>query len=437
MISTLLWAALGGIALLAEAVDPQVGMAVSQAGISLLAVVFGVAVFWRHGGRQISAAGLYSLATAIFVGLAGLYWWNQQGNGVSLGLHAATALAFFTNVLMYRLFWHGATYPQTVAPSEQAPVMWGIAAGTGVAGSSLALHLAGLDVGATFLSEVIFGGMAMLMVSLMSYRGARLGIAPICLAGGVIGVYALTVFTGYGRLLLVSLGLVALIPACLRLPGRTVKAGVITAIWPALVFLIYAREQFGIATYGQALDGTGSITEPLLDFGRLITLFGRGLLPLGDGSTLIVSALFFVPRALWPTKPLGFGALLTQILEPASTVPDLSLAAHLGGEWFYDFGYPGFVAMVLVIGWAIARLDRYAARRLSVPLTSRHAIVGLATAALLVAAIPDLEWVGTFTYWSRTGSRLAVPLILFLWVTYGKAGSQPASPLVAEFAGPR
>ena len=425
--SALIWSALGGIAILFGFVDPRFGPGLSELGISLLSAAFGLMVFWRHGGRQITAAGLYSLSSAVFVGMAGLYWWGQLGNDVSPGLRMATIVGFYANVGMHRLFWRHTAMPQSAPPTDLAAPQWGIVAGGGIASVALAMHIAGLDIGATFLTEIIFGSMALLVVSLLAHPGRRIGVVRLTLVSAVGALYALTVFTGYGRLLLVSLGLVAVIPACLRLPGHSVKAVVIAAIWPALAVLIAAREQFGVDTYGAALDGSGSVTQPLADFGRLLTLHDQGLLALGYGSTLVVSALFFVPRLLWPDKPDGFGAVLTQILEPDLVSIDQSLAAHLGGEWLYDFGYPGLFAMVLAMGWLLARLDLFVADRLGKPTTDRRAILALTAATLLLAGIPDLEWAGTFTYWSRTASRLAV-LVVLLLVAGRSASARAAAP---------
>jgi hypothetical protein len=435
--SAVLWAALGGIALLTESVDPRVGTATAQLGLSLLTVAFGLSVFWRHGGRQITAAGLFALATAVFVGAAGVYWWFQLGAGVPRGLLLATAVGYFSLVAMHQLFWRGCAVPQEPPPADAAVTRWGMAAGLAVAGPVLALHLAGLDVGATLTGEVIFGGMAVVIVSVLAHPG-RIGPTRLLVVGVVGGVYALTVFTGYGRLLLVSLGMVALVPACRRLPGHSVKVLVVAAVGPAMAALINAREQFGVATYGAALDGSGSITQPLADFGRIIDLYDHGLLGLGYGSTFLVSAVFFVPRLLWPGKPPGFGTVLTQILEPELLSIDQSLAAHLGAEWLYDFGWPGIAAMVLVMGWAIGRLDGFAADRLARPLVSRRSLIVAAAAVLLLAGIPDLEWAGTFTYWSRTASRLLVLLGLLLVATrtpVREAGR--SSPAAVGSAGPR
>lgn len=408
--STLIWAALGGCAVLAGAF----GAGVSQVALGLVTTAFGLTVFWRHGGRQVTAAGLYSLATAVFVGLAAVYWADVLGSAVPPSLRLATAVGFFANVAMHGLFWRHTEMPQQPPPTDAAASGWAIGAGGGVAGVALALHLAGFEVGATLLIEIIFGSMSLLMVGLLVHPGRRIGVVRLALVGGVVALYALTVFTGYGRLLLVALGLVAVVPACLRVPGRVVKALVVVLIGPALAVLISAREQFGVATYGAALDGSGSITQPLADFGRLLAMHDEGTLALGYGSTLVVTVLFFVPRALWPDKPPGFGAELTRILEPSLVSIDQSLAAHLGGEWLYDFGYPGLVAMVLVMGWLIARLDGFAATTLARPTTDRRAVLLLAAVALLLAAIPDLVWAGTYTYWSRTASRLLVLAVLFV-----------------------
>lgn len=435
--SALIWAALGGLAMLTESTDPLVGTGIAQFGVASLATVYGLLVFWRHGGRQVTAAGLYSLASAVFVGLAGLYWWAEQGSAVPRGLYLATAIGYFANLAMHRLFWHDPRPPQQPPPAALEPVRWAILAGGLVAGGALAMHLGGLSVGSILLSELIFGGMVVVMVAVLVHPATRVGrgVGPLRLAlvGLVVALYATTVFTGYGRLLLVSLGLAAAVPACVRLPGHTVKAMLLAAIGPALVVLTHAREQFGLATYGAELDGSGSVTLPLADFGRLIALHQHGLLDLGHGSTLLVSAIFFVPRAIWPDKPLGFGAELTRILDPQLVAIDQSLAAHLGGEWLYDFGYLGIPAMILVMGWAIGRLDRFAAARMHRPLTDRRAVLVLAAVVILLAGIPDLEWAGTYTYWSRTASRLVVPLALLLLSGRRPApgadpGARPASP---------
>ena len=64
-----------------------------------------------------------------------------------------------------------------------------------------------------------------------------------------------------------------------------------------------------------------------------------------------------VPRAVWPSKPVGFGAALTAFLEPSETVHNLNLAALSSGEWYFDFGWPGLFLMVLVLGWLVRWLD--------------------------------------------------------------------------------
>lgn len=418
---TMVWTALGAVALLIESGDARILTERSQLAMSLLALVFGVWVFWRHGGRQVSAAGLYSLASAVFVGLAGLYWWRLLGNDLPHGLYVATAVGFFANLLMYSLFWRRNEMPQLAPESNRPAAQWGIAVGGMTAAAALLLYTSGIRVGQTLLTEIAFAGMALLIVSLLTHPGRRIGLGRIVTSLAVGILYFVTIFTGYGRLLLVSLGLVALIPACLRVPGRAVKILLIAALGPSVAVFSYLREQFGLATYGVSLDGTGSVTLPLAAFGRLIEAYQEGVLQLGYGSTLVVTAFFFVPRLIWAGKPDGFGAELTQILEPELVATNQSLAAHLAGEWLFNFGYLGIPAMVLVMGWTIGWVDRYAAGRMKQPLTNRRALVALTAAITLLAGIPDLQWAGTFTYWARTGSRLAV-LAALLFIAGGKIG---------------
>lgn len=415
--SMLFWLLLGTGAMLVGALDARVGPMVAQFGIGALALVYGLVVFWRHGGRQVSAAGLYSLASAVFVGAAGIYWAVVDGGHVEPGLHLATALGFATNVLMDGLLWRrtaAGPLPQRPPPSAPAATRWGIGVGTAVTAVALGAHLAGASLGATFLGEIIFGAMSLLIVSTLVHPGKATSVLRLGAAAGVGALYATTVFTGYGRLLLIALGLVAVVPLSLRVRGRLVKAATILMIGPALVALAYSREQFGLQTYGATLDGTGSVTSPLSDLGKLLALHDAGLLALGWGSTLLVSAVFFVPRVLWPDKPAGFGAVLTQILEPQLVAIGQSLTAHLVGEWFYDFGYPGVAVMVVVMGWAIGRLDRYASARIAHPVDSKRDLILLTAVVVAFAGLPDLEWAGTFTYWSRTASRLAVLGVLLL-----------------------
>ncbi len=123
--SALIWGALGGIAVLLGFVGPQYGPGASQFASSLLSVAFGLTVFWRHGGRQITAAGLYSLSSAVFVGMAGLYWWSQLGDEVAPSLRLATIVGFFANLAMHRLFWRHTAMPRPCRPPTSRPRVGG------------------------------------------------------------------------------------------------------------------------------------------------------------------------------------------------------------------------------------------------------------------------------------------------------------------------
>jgi oligosaccharide repeat unit polymerase len=82
-----------------------------------------------------------------------------------------------------------------------------------------------------------------------------------------------------------------------------------------------------------------------------------------DGKQLLGDLLFFVPRSMWADKPKYTGEVLADEGNYAS--PNLS--APIWAEGYIDFGWPGVIVYLALLGWIAARLDTRYLRALGSP----------------------------------------------------------------------
>lgn len=72
------------------------------------------------------------------------------------------------------------------------------------------------------------------------------------------------------------------------------------------------------------------------------------------GRQLLGSVLFFVPRSLWPDKPLNSGGLVVQ-----NTVLNFyNLSSPMPAEGYVNFGVAGVILFAIGFGWIVAALDK-------------------------------------------------------------------------------
>jgi hypothetical protein len=417
-----------------------VGVTVTLLGESLLAMgvttlLLGVRIYWWHGRQQITAAGLYSLATAVFVGFAAI-WWAIDSPTQPQGLFRATWVGYWV-LLGMSCFWKDDLYrPLVLTRDSQQSTAW-----AGIASFVLSMMLTlwifpTRNESHAVLTQVILGCMGLLACSLILHRAREnKSVRRLWLAGVVVAVFTQYVFSGYGRLNLVALGFVALVAASALSRRRLLKALTIVGVGPALVVFTLMRQRFVAGTYGvDSSSGPGSVVTPLRDFAALTRLGDAHFLPYGHGDSFFASAVFWVPRALWSDKPVGLGSELTRLLRPDLLSVDQSLAAFNQGEWFYDFGWLGVIAMVPVMGLLVRLLDSTLRRLVSQPLDSRRRLISLVIVFTLVSDMPNLMWVGSFGYTSRVLLRL-VPLFALLAFATRTSRSRP-SPALKDSAAP-
>lgn len=71
------------------------------------------------------------------------------------------------------------------------------------------------------------------------------------------------------------------------------------------------------------------------------------------GRQLLGALLFFVPRAIWPTKPIGSGAELVRQMHGHFSNVSMPYFA----EGYVNLGYLGILVFVVFLAWLCAKLD--------------------------------------------------------------------------------
>lgn len=413
------WVLLGTIGLALHGAG--VGVCAALTGMGVLQLIFGAWVFWTHGGRQITAAGVYSMSGAIFVGFAAIYYAALYGSDVPHAVYVATVLCYFSHVAMYALFWR-TSYPAghavaRVCPTEQLTA-WLAKTGLVLLVTAVAARLAGIEV--VIISSMAFVSVVFFACASFNHPGGPAGRPWYLFAAAIsLVLYIVIFFSGFGRLILGTLGLVIAVTACRCFRHRSAKLITLASLPGALLVFGAIRVAFMQELYPENTDtennGIESVISPLFTFGQIIEGIGGGTIDYGYGSTFVATLFLEVPRVLWEGKPIGFGAVLAELLLKKGTyAAGTSLAALSPGEWFYNFGIPGIVAMVAVLGLAIRWLDGVLHKVLTRPLGTRNDVLALAATLVAVASMSDLMWVGTFTFNERAGTRLLVILAIAL-----------------------
>lgn len=418
---SLAWLSLGVVPL-AALVTSIFGVAEALALVAVASMTGGLAIFVTHGGRRLTAAGIYCLTAGIMSG-AGCWYWSGEppASTTRASILVAGLTIYVTTAAMYLLFWRRSLGLQKAPFQSRPPIPASWAHGIAVIGIALfalgaAMKAGGVTLGtlaqATAEVGVILFAAALLLSGKTKSLHSPLQAVAISLA---LVTFYLLIFSGGGRLRLVTLIITVAIIGQYRLRTPTKTLAVIALVPTILLFGAIGQSrvsaQAANANYQASAAGLGSLVNPLATYGQLIDEH----ITSGHGSTFLAEAVVLVPRSLWAGKPVQFGQLLVERLHPeAIGHTNLSIPALNEGEWYYNFSWFGLALMVLCIGWLIRQVDRRIAR---VNLTgTRHAgrVFELVLLATLIGSISDLAWGGLGTWEVRNLQRLVIliPLVI-------------------------
>lgn len=85
------------------------------------------------------------------------------------------------------------------------------------------------------------------------------------------------------------------------------------------------------------------------------------------GHQILGVAFFFVPRSIWPNKPIGSGSMVSARYG----FPNHNVATPLPGEGMVNFGWPGVVFMACLFGLGLGVVDATYWRRLETELEAQ------------------------------------------------------------------
>lgn len=395
-------------------------------------LLLGCLVFLKHGGRRLTAVGIYYLAVGLFGGLAVLLLAGIDANSDPRTLLDVAAAISLSNVLTWLMVRRFGPTPVSTVPTW-APHVAGYCLRVGVvlivAGISFEMAPPALrTLGRGFAA----GGVSALAIAAAAtpIRGTRARWvatwAAVCL--GLLA-YQHYVFSGFGRLLIVGLLAVMVLAFNAARPAHWHKAAVLIALIPGLTIGGLSRidladgEPTGISKILVERQGLGSVYSPSDTLGELVQNDRLGVsatMPRRYGLTLLESAVFWVPREVWAAKPNGFGAQLTQELRPELVASGHSMAALSHGEWYANFGWWGvLVLMPIATAVALRRMDRSVTR---IVLSGRTLAIDdamrLAVWLTIIGGLFTYVWGGTFTYFARVVTA-SMPLFV-LSVIHGR-----------------
>lgn len=401
------WLTLGLLFLFGTNADESAGLVL----FGCLGLAHSAIGFLRLGGARFTAGGVFLLSTGLFVFFPALY---VAANGPSFDGEAATAAAtasYFVQIFA-AAFWWG-NYPAASVPSGEQPrgASFAFFLGLLLTAVGIVLDVAfGLD-STTLSGAATFVGVTMLAVAALS--GSKLTLSRLLVTLTAVGVYVFTMFDGGGRLVLGSLAIAVMLTLNMARPRHWHKAATLIVLPIGLVFLALNRSTAVYTSRGGVETGLESVIWPFERFAQLLQESLADSLQYAWGETLLAPLVFFVPRAVWPDKPLGLGAELAAKFRPELVGVGHSEAALIHGEVVWNFGVAGLVLLIPVVGIAIRYVDRLLLFSREQTLDSRRSVLVRTTAVLITAGILDLVWVGTFGVAARTGQRLLVLALVF------------------------
>lgn len=416
-------AALLGLALLE--MTGLVGASAALVVVSVTHVGVGLYVFQSAGRALITPTGIYFLAVVVFVGVAGIFGARKAGSVDTALVFGVSEMILLANLVLLAIIGRRG-YFSVVAVSPSGAVSarvisWSRSVGAAFLVAGLGAQAVSISLG-PLPNALAFVGTASLLGGAMALLGcsqdSRARITAVGLGCGAVFLYLTFFFSGFARLNVVGLGLVAVMSLNSFHSRRWHKPALIATLLPALLLasaveLNRSSAEAAFAPASAIVEGEGLVsgTRPLLVFAELvrwdIEAPGEGF-PRRFGMTFVEALAAPIPRSLWEQKPLGFGFLLTLLLQPASAPSGHSMTALAYGEWYVNFWWFGLLFMPLLLASVLRGLDRWQRRARVKGLRSNSSFLSFLALAILVGGLPEYVWAGMFTFVSRTGIRVVL-----------------------------
>jgi O-antigen/teichoic acid export membrane protein len=240
-----------------------------------------------------------------------------------------------------------------------------------LASDPAAIHLGQFGGAYGTVGTMLCFGVGLAGLARWAGAGERLGVA-VAAGGFALGVLASVALASRGPLI-ASVGAAVWVVLAYRRPSRRIMVvGALLALLLAsgLALLRTTREYAQVVPLRAAVSSTFETppsrmaTAELVEFDHLVAVVQLvpGTLPWLDGRSLRDVPAAFLPRALWPSKPLPLDFEISQVLYGPGTVTGTPFM--LSGELYWNFGPWGVLAMFL-LGLSWGALWRLLVRRLT------------------------------------------------------------------------
>lgn len=404
-----------------------------------------VAAIWGYlvaGGRMLNASSIASFGVLLFGGFSGVYFalgLNSAADG-SLAPSVLVALAvLFTFEYLLIIFQY------RLGLNRDGPRSARIAVGGVCARSLFGLIIFAAGLGASVLGVSLVGApLAILGIFLTADAFYRVGRVRTAIPGSLIllflcWLYWEFIFEGFGRLVIgvIACGIVSILAFYFRL--RSVKIALLVGTSIALPLLVASRLDFleqSRGTEPSESEGIGSVVGPLIAFARVIQASWSSKLEQTWGSTYVDAVTLWIPREIWPAKPLGFGADMVPVTQPYRvSTPGFSDAALFGGELVWNFGILGtFMALIAVV-LLLTVIDRQYLSDLFLA-EDRSALYFRMMMVTLSASALNFVWAGSNLYVGRLQVSLVCLVVLWAVARAGEKYHAPSHGRHARLAEP-
>jgi len=399
--------------------------------VALMSLLWSGTQVLKNGGPYLLPSSVMYLASAVFIGFACYYLVLIGSKTMPDQLRLIAVLVFAATVFMevvrsallvrWRVAWVHRPRGSRAIFSEHSPRHF-LAKALLLLAISLSPVLTGINM--ELAKAVGMVGVMMLVLGGISWRTRiRWGGDVLIVIGSIILpiIWVSMVFKGGGRLVVAGLGIAVALTWNLVKPTRVFKVAVLVAL---PLFLVGAglnraqlkEEQFGPEAGGGVVEGLYSVYDPLDRLGQVLT---EERFPGGDsigpryGATFVNALLMPIPRDMWEGKPVGFGAEVTQLMNPGLVAKGQSFSILGYGEWYANFGWAGLVLMPVALGALLAVLDRRHAELVNSSVTSSDDWWRAVTLGCVVSSLGDLFWGGAFTFYTRGGMAFLVAFAMW------------------------